>query len=202
MGDYRALTLYVLRHGECEHTLLGVIAAQNDSPLTPRGREQARDSGVLLRDLAAPLDRLDFYASSLHRTASTMEIVREAAGIPPVGYVADRRLMELDAGANTWRKWSDIHAELQNDPEWRKDPWNHRHPGGESLHMLYDRVGAFLETLTRDSVIVAHAGTIRMIRANVLNLSRDEAMLFHTSNAGILRLSNGGEAHFGDVYVS
>jgi probable phosphoglycerate mutase len=198
MGDSRALTLYVLRHGECEHTLLGVVAGQNDSPLTALGRKQARDNGVLLRELAAPLDRLGFYASSLHRTATTMEIVREAAGLLALGYVADRRLMELDCGDNTWRKWADIHADLKQDPAWVKDRWNHRHPRGESLAMLYDRVGQFLETLTHDSVIVAHAGTIRMLRAHMLDLSHEAAVEYHASNWGILRLSPSGEAFFGE----
>jgi broad specificity phosphatase PhoE len=202
MGDFRALTLYVLRHGECEHTVLGVIAAQNDSPLTALGREQARENGVLLRVLGPKPSDLTYFASPLHRTASTMEIVRQAAGLPATGYVADRRLMELDAGENTWRRWADIHAELQQDPSWQHDRWNHRHPGGESLRMLYDRVGEFLRTLTRDSVIVAHAGTIRMIRAHMLDLSTEAAMEFMTSNAGILRLSAGSETFFGETHVS
>jgi broad specificity phosphatase PhoE len=201
--DFRALTLYVLRHGQCEHTILGVIAGQNDSLLTELGRAQARENGVLLKELTGRPGALAYYASPLHRTATTMEIVREAAGLPVKGYVADRRLMELDVGDNTWRKWSDIHAELRTDPAWVKDRWNHRHPGGESLAMLYDRVGQFLQTLSRDSVLVAHAGTIRMIRAHMLNLPHDEATIqYQSSNAGILRLSAGGETFFGEPHVS
>ena len=41
MPEFDALTLYVIRHGECEHNVAGRAAAQNDSPLTTRGREQA-----------------------------------------------------------------------------------------------------------------------------------------------------------------
>ena len=198
-ADFRALTLYVMRHGECEHALLGVVAGQNDSRLTELGRKQARDNGVLLKDLAGPaLHDLGFYASSLHRTATTMEIVREAAGLPAAGYVADRRLMELDCGDNTWRSWSDIHADLKRDPAWVEDRWNHRHPHGESLAMLHERVGHFLGTLTKDSVLVAHAGTIRMIRAHMLDLSHEAAIDYHATNFGILRLSSGGEAFFGE----
>ncbi len=194
-----SLTLYVLRHGECEHTLLGVVAGQNDSPLTELGRKQARDNGVRLRDLAgAALRDLDFFASPLHRTASTMEIARASAGLPAKGYVADRRLMELDCGDNTWRSWSDIHTDLKNDPAWIKDRWNHRHPGGESLAMLYDRVGQFLQSLSRDAVIVGHAGTIRMLRAHMLGLSHDETLTYNAPNFGILRLSSTSEAFFGD----
>lgn len=201
-ADFRALTLYVLRHGECEHTILGVIAGQNDSQLTELGREQARENGVRLKELTGRPGDLAFYASPLHRTANTMEIVRAAAGLPAKGYVADRRLMELDVGDNTWRKWSEIHAELREDPAWVNDRWNHRHPRGESLAMLYDRVGQFLQTLSRDSVLVAHAGTIRMIRAHMLGLAHDEATIqYQSSNAGILRLSARSETFFGEPHV-
>ncbi|HTW35964.1 MAG TPA: histidine phosphatase family protein [Rhizomicrobium sp.] len=197
-ADFRALTLYVLRHGECEHTLLGVVAGQNDSPLTALGRKQAHENGIRLRELTGSPGNLGHYASPLHRTATTMEIVREAAGLPAAGYVADRRLMELDCGDNTWRSWTDIHADLERDPAWVKDRWNHRHPHGESLAMLHERVGHFLQTLTRNSVIVAHAGTIRMIRAHMLGLSHDETIAYHAANWGILRLSSGSETFFGE----
>jgi broad specificity phosphatase PhoE len=198
MPDFRALTLYVLRHGECEHTILGVVAGQNDSPLTALGRKQAHENGIRLKELTGSPGDLEYYSSSLHRTCSTMEIVREAAGLPATGYVADRRLMELDLGDNTWRSWSDIHADLQQDPAWVKDRWNHRHPHGESLAMLHGRVGQFLHTLSQDSVLVGHAGTIRMIRSHMLDLSHDETMEYHSPNWGILRLSSGHEAFFGE----
>jgi probable phosphoglycerate mutase len=192
------LTLYVLRHGECAHNLLHVVAAQNDSPLTAHGRAQARANGILLKELAAPFDGVDFFASPLHRAAETMEMVRVAAGLPAQGYVADRRLMEIDFGENTGRKWPDVQAEASRDPVWQIDPWSYVHPGGESLSMLHDRVGAFLATLNRDSVLVAHAGTMRMVRAHVLGLSKQQTMGYHPPNAGILRLSAGSETYFGE----
>ena len=48
------------------------------SPLTAKGREQARANGRLLKELAGDLSGFDFYASSLHRTCVTMELMREA----------------------------------------------------------------------------------------------------------------------------
>jgi bisphosphoglycerate-dependent phosphoglycerate mutase len=41
------LTLYVLRHGECEHNVEGRFASHDDSPLTANGREQAREGRVV-----------------------------------------------------------------------------------------------------------------------------------------------------------
>ena len=40
MAGFRNSTLYVIRHGECEHNVAGRAAAQNDSPLTATGRSR------------------------------------------------------------------------------------------------------------------------------------------------------------------
>lgn len=202
MQDFRRLTLYVLRHGECEHNLRHEIAAQNDTPLTPLGRKQAHENGRLLAEICQTFEGLDFFASSLHRTAVTMELVRAAANLPAHDYKADRRLMELDCGEHSGWPWSEVRRIASQDPIWQSEPWNYRHPGGESLAMLHARVGTFLETLARDCVIVAHAGTLRSIRAHVLGLSPAAAMEYHPPNAGILRLSGGTEAYFGGDNVA
>jgi probable phosphoglycerate mutase len=185
------LTLFVLRHGECEHNVEGRIAAQNDSALTALGREQARANGRLLAALAGDLTRFDFIASSLHRACATMELARAAAGLPPNFYVADRRLMEIDMGDDTWKFPAEIgHFGAQY--------WDHVRPNGESMAMVHERVGAFLAGLSRDAVIVTHAGPLRMIRMHLLGLSRQAALDYHPPNAGIMRWSSGTEAYFGE----
>ena len=52
MPDFKSLPLYVLRHGECEHNVEGRLASQDDSPLTAKGRDQARANGKLLKEIA------------------------------------------------------------------------------------------------------------------------------------------------------
>jgi probable phosphoglycerate mutase len=195
-NEFRALTLYVIRHGECEHNVAGRAASQNDSPLTRRGREQAHANGLLLKELGQPLDAFQFFASPLHRACVTMEIAREAAGLPPTGYFADRRLMEIDFGDHTWM----THGEIDPDAQARflADPWNYARPNGESQAMLFARVGRFLPTLPGDAVIVTHGWTARMIRAHYLGLRPEEAMRYDPPHAGIMRLSLGTEAYFGD----
>jgi len=191
------VTLYVLRHGQCVHNLEGRIAAQNDSPLTRFGREQARANGCLLKALAPELSQFAFYSSSLHRACVTMELLREAADLDPQDYSAERRLMEIDFGENTWLTWPKVKARAERDPIWKGDPWHYVHPGGESLAMLEARVAAFLDTLERDTVIVTHAGPLRMIRKRLLGLSQAATLDFQPPNAGIMRLSGGSECWFG-----
>ena len=59
-------------------------------------------------------------------------------------------------------------------------------------------MGEFLNTLTRDSVIVTHAGPVRAIRGHYLGLTSDDVLSYETKHAGIMRLSAGTEAYFGD----
>jgi broad specificity phosphatase PhoE len=194
--DFREFTLYVLRHGECEHNVEGRFASHDDSPLTATGREQARANGRLLRKLADDPAPLSFHASSLHRTCCTMELVREAAGLSPTGYRADHRLMEMNTGDHIWTLRSAITAD--DNRLYYKDPWNYRRERGESQAMVYERIGRFLAGLTGDAVIVSHAMPVRMIRSHYLGLSPEETVRYEHPNAGLLRLSAGTEAYFGD----
>jgi probable phosphoglycerate mutase len=193
MTGFRDLTLYIVRHGECEHNAAGWAAGHDDSPLTAKGRDQARANGRMLRDVAGDLAALDFFASSLHRTCTTMELLREAAGLPATGYHADGRLLEGNLGdharvsVEAYRKHAGYVA----------DPWNYVRPNGESHAMIAARVARFLETLARDAVIVTHMLPAQMIRAQYLGLSPEQAMGYDMPNAGLLRLSMGTETRFG-----
>lgn len=195
MASFRDLTLYVIRHGECEHNVEGRLASHDDSPLTANGREHARANGRLLNGMA-DLSRADFFASSLHRTCTTMELLREAAGLPPTGYRADHRLMEMNCGDQIWLRWRDIPD--ADHAAYRADPWHLARPGGESQAQVFARIGDFLSTLQRDSVIVTHQIPSRLIRAHYLGLSPEEAVRYEQPHAGILRLSAGTEALFGE----
>jgi probable phosphoglycerate mutase len=196
MPDFRELTLYVLRHGECEHNVEGRLASTDDSPLTAKGRGQARANGKLLKELVGDFGQFDFFASSLHRTCMTMELAREAAGLPPTGYRADHRLMEMDCGDQIWLRWSDITPEEHE--RYRADPWNLARPGGENQAQVYARVGKFLATLKRPSIIVTHQVPARVIRGHYLGLTPDEIVRYEQPHSGILRLSAGVETHFGE----
>jgi broad specificity phosphatase PhoE len=196
MADFRSLTLYVIRHGECEHNVAGRAAAQGDTPLTKNGREQARANGELLKEIEGNFSRFEFFASSLHRTCNTMELVREAAGLSSTGYHADRRLMEIDFGEHTMMTRAEIDAHTDRPPP--GDDWDYVRPGGESWAHVHERVGRFMQALARDAVIVTHFGPARMIRAHFLDLTPANAAGWRPGHAGIMRLSAGTEAYFGD----
>lgn len=194
MADPPHLTLYLIRHGQCLHNVKAVIAAQNDSALTPLGREQARANGKRLPQIAGNLSALDFFASPLHRACVTMELLREAAGLEPSAYFADRRLMEIDFGDHTWKTWKEL--AFFGDARHDESLWEKRRPRGESLAHLEARLADFLAGLRRDSVIVSHAGAIRLLRMRLLGLSHRDGLEYHPESYGILRLSQGSETFF------
>ena len=193
MTDFRSLTLYVVRHGECEHNAAGWAAGQDDSSLTENGRAQARANGRMLREVAPRLDELDFFASSLHRACNTMELLRDEAGLASTGYRADWRLMEVNLGDHSRLSV----AEVSKRETGAEDNWHYVWPNGESLLMIHARIGRFLDQLKRDSVIVTHRLPVAMIRSHYLGLSPAQTMGYHMGNSGVLRLSQGTEALFG-----
>jgi broad specificity phosphatase PhoE len=125
-----------------------------------------------------------------------MELVREAAGLPATGYRADHRLMEMHCGDQIWLRWRDIPDE--DHARYRADPWSLARPGGESQAMVYRRVGEFLATLARDSIIVTHQVPARLIRAHYLGLTPEDAVRYEQPHTGVTRLSAGAEAYFGE----
>jgi probable phosphoglycerate mutase len=194
MPDFRDLTVYVIRHGQTEDNVAGRWTGTNDSPLTEVGREHARASGRILKRLAGDLSQLDFLSSSLHRAAVTMEILREAAGLPPLGYRADRRLMENDCGDYSSMTPDEIRAvDAAHLASRDADEWRWAAPGGESPAAQSPRVLALLHSLTRDSVLVCHGLTSRILRMHLLGLAPDRAMLYEFHKRGVARFLRGEE---------
>ena len=66
--------LYLMRHGQTEYNLRGLVQGRCDSPLTPAGIEQARTAGAWLAGERASLARI--CSSPLSRALETARIVR------------------------------------------------------------------------------------------------------------------------------
>jgi probable phosphoglycerate mutase len=196
--DYRDLTLYLLRHGQTEDNRVGRWTGSNDSPLTERGREHARASGRALKRIAGDLSALDFFASPLHRASATMRLLRLGAGLPETGFHADRRLKENDCGDFSSMTEAEINA---LDPAYLQardaDEWNWRAPGGQTQAEQFGIVGVFLGTLRRDSVIVCHGLTLRLLRARILKLTPAETVGHPFHDYGILKYARGEEQYIG-----
>lgn len=162
--------LIFVRHGQTDWNAEGRMQGQRDIPLNDIGRSQARHNGVRLK---AFLQRegidpgaLDFVASPLTRTRSTMELVREGIGLRPEDYRMEDQLKEL-----TFGDWEGFTFEELADTEQdriesrRQNKWAFVPPGGgESYEMLSNRIRTWLGTVQAPSVVVSHGGVFRVLR--------------------------------------
>jgi len=161
--------LIFIRHGETDWNFEGRMQGQRDIPLNAIGRNQATRNGERLRDFLSRegLDpqTLDFVSSPLGRTRATMEHLREAMGLDPAAYRLEDQLKEITFG--DWEGFTlEELAEGEQDLilQRRADKWGFVPPGGESYRMLAARIGVWLKTVHRPSVVVSHGGVYRVMR--------------------------------------
>ena len=64
--------MFLVRHGESEWNVLGLVQGHMNSPLTPRGEEQAQVTAEILRDVEFD----EIFSSDLVRAKRTAEIVK------------------------------------------------------------------------------------------------------------------------------
>ena len=90
-------TIYLLRHGETLFNVQNKTQGWCDSPLTERGIEQARLTGLEYARRGIKIDRA--YSSTSERCCDTLEIMTEAAYGAPLPYERLKGLKELNFGA-------------------------------------------------------------------------------------------------------
>ena len=163
-----APTIYYMRHGETDWNVEGRLQGGVDTPLNELGLTQAAHVGRVLAGLFArqSLDifNLAFVASPLQRARATMDTVRAALKLPPGGYALDDRLREIGYGhweGSTLAQAQVSHPELYASRE--RDKWSALPPGGESYASVQIRMRDWYDSLTADTVAVAHGGTARAL---------------------------------------
>jgi broad specificity phosphatase PhoE len=189
--------LIFVRHGETAYNAENRLQGQLDTPLNARGREQARAVGGTLRTLLGPeIDRLDeaqaFFASPLERARDTMEIARDAMGLPPSGYQLDPILRELSFGAWEGLTWREIETRDPKGVRVRKhDKWSFVPPHGESYFMLAERLRSWLSGLTGDAFVVSHGGVARALMWLLASVGQAKAAETPIAQGRALRFENG-----------
>ncbi|GGN00978.1 phosphoglycerate mutase [Terrabacter tumescens] len=165
--EHRPNRIILVRHGESEGNLDDTIYERlpdHRIGLTPKGFEQARQTGTAIRDVLDG-ESVEVYVSPYVRTRQTLE----ALALP----VADRdvrvepRLREQD-----WANFQDP-ADIAEQKA-QRDRYGHffyRFREGESGSDVYDRVSTFLESMhrnfetpsaPRNVVVVTHGLTMRL----------------------------------------
>lgn len=193
--------IYLLRHGETHWNRLGRMQGQQDSPLTLRGIEQARQNALRLRETIDDLSGYGIEASPLGRTWQTATIIAETLGLDFREIRLEPRLKEVHFG-----DWEGLTlAEISDrDPEqWQArmtDKWNHPVPGGESYALVARRAGAWMAEQSPDcrKIVVCHGLTGRVLRGLYGKLTEQETMSLSEDHTSFWRLTDGVVQEFQD----
>ena len=187
----RGVTLYFIRHGETEWNAEARYQGQVDIPLNDTGRAQAKRNGEALRGLPG-IESLDYVASPLGRTRETMDIVRRALSLPEDGVRFEPLLREMNYGHWEGQLASDLpRTDPEGIAERASDWWHWRPLGGESYEDLTVRIGEWLSTITRDTVVVSHGGVSRALRGLVVPVPRAEVPRLKVPQDRVLVLRRG-----------
>ena len=192
--------IYLLRHGETHWNRLGRMQGQQDSPLTLRGIEQARNNALRLREIE-DLAGYEVVTSPLGRAWQTATIVAETLGLEFRKIRLEPRLMEVHFGA--WEGLTQAEIREGHPEQWQarmKDKWNHPVPGGESYAQVARRAGAWLAEQNADCrrIVVCHGLTGRVLRGLYGKLAEEETMSLGEDHSSFWRLTEGVVQEFED----
>lgn len=145
--------IYFIRHGESEANLKHVFAGQkDDSPLTDKGREQAKAEGLKIKDMGLKIDYI--VSSPLIRAYDTAKIVADIIGYTNEISI-DARITEYDMGSLTGTPTFEITSKQMVSAEYAENPKE-----------FADRVHSFLNEWSNKEetiLMVCHAGVGRII---------------------------------------
>ena len=121
-----------------------------------------------------------------------MRIARGVLGLDVTAYATDPRWQELSFGdweGLTWPQIQQTEAGRVFDRE--ASLWDFLPPNGESYEGMTRRIAAALEALSRDTVVVAHAGVARLLMYLIGGMVRERALRATISQGRVLVFQNG-----------
>ncbi len=182
------LELIIVRHGQSEGNRDRRFTGHGPSPLTERGREEARATAKSIAQ--KPIDAL--FSSDLPRAVQTAEPIAE---LTQMAIVQDPMLREKNFGDLTGMSFAELEA--KHPSVWHgllgRDP-HFQPPGGESHAQCRTRMSAFLEGIYQRHasgrvVLVTHGVAINHLLYSLMSTPIDEppAMVFQIDNCSIQR---------------
>ena len=183
-----ATLIDLMRHGEPVGG--SMYRGQLDHPLSETGWQQMRHA----TRKSCSWDHI--VTSTLSRCAAFANELSIETGI---GLSADRRLQEI--GFGVWEGKTAAELEATSKAEFYAfydDPIKNTPPQAEALTVFYQRILSAWQDLLQQYngkhvLVVAHAGTIRVILSHCLMMPVDAMYRIHVPHAGISRLSVSGE---------
>lgn len=188
---------YLVRHGQSTWNEIGRIQGKQDPPLSALGRRQATALADALRD--EPLDAI--YSSPQQRARMTAD---PTAGDHNLPVTTVEGLAEIDHGF--WEGLTEAQVQQRfgiSFYTWLRRPSQTLMPGGEHTLAVQLRVlGAWRGIVAQHAghhhvLVVSHDIPLKVIVADVLQLSLDHIGQFVLNNAAITTIQHAG----GDLQV-
>ncbi|MGL6107051.1 histidine phosphatase family protein [Romboutsia sp.] len=179
-----ANTFYIVRHGQTNWNILGKTQGHGNSDLTAKGEEQAKELAEAMVNY--PIDLI--YSSDLGRAVQTAQIVGEKIGVE-----VEKTEGLREMGFGVWEGL--LIEEIKKDHSttydtWRNEPHLVSIPGGETLHIIKDRVDNFIEELNKKYdnkhiLLVSHSVTVRVMLLSFLNSGMENIYRIKQDNTAL-----------------
>ncbi len=173
------MLIFILRHGQSVMNAQGRLPL-DDTPLTDKGRGQARKNAQYLTDKQVEL----IFSSTKTRAHQTAEIIAEKTKCE---IVLRDPLKDYNFGILCGREKDGADEEAKRImAEWAKDKINYRIEGGENYHDLKARVvpivNEILSSGKKVAAVVSHLYVNRIIIAQLLGMQLDETLSIEVPN--------------------
>ena len=185
------MKLFLVRHAESTWNLAGRYQGRIDTELSELGLKQAQRIAEHLK----PFKMDAIYSSPLRRALHTAIAIALEQGMD---VRVEEDLTEIDHGA--WNGLLRSEVEKRYGPLyqlWLTSPSKVRMPGGESLTDVSERTRRVVSRIIKEHgdgqvVICSHNAVLRLIIADLLDLSLDRFWAIGIDNASISLLELGG----------
>ena len=172
--------LILVRHGETEHNVAGIVQGWSDSELSERGRQQVARLAERLRTFEADA----IFSSPLQRAMTTAQRIAGATGLEVRTLDG---LREMNYGR--WEGQSFLDIRKTDESIYRR--WvaesSFAFPEGESHDDVLARIRCALDSLNgaKRPIVVAHGTAIRIAATALLDLPLSASRSFAQDNTAV-----------------
>ncbi|MBP9782730.1 MAG: class I tRNA ligase family protein [Candidatus Pacebacteria bacterium] len=192
-------TYYVMRHGQAQSNVRGIIEVGDDitNTLTDEGKAHIEEQSQALREHHIDM----IVASPVLRSMQTAEIVSRVLGGVPV--VCDDRLRENNVGVFNG-KTIDEYLASEGSTDFLR--MKHRPEGGETHEEIQNRMMAVFMDCEKEHVgktilFISHGGPLRMLIAGTALKTEEEILADEMEEHTQMYLKNGEFQKLDEVYL-
>ncbi len=154
--DSKNAAIYFVRHGESQANVDRLfVGPRFPSPLTAKGREQARLAGEHIKAEGLTIDRI--ISSPIERAKDTAAIIAQTIGFNPAAIQYDARLAEYDMGILDSHPLAGVTPQQLVSAPNAEDPLAFQRRVVDCIREI--------QSLPGTTLVVSHAGVGRIIQA-------------------------------------